>query len=276
MGNKVIHELGEVMTAWERSSQGQRGLKQLANSYILKRQYKEVVAITERMLLMEPQNYEALYLAAAAYSYLNNAQKAFELAQQVVKIKPDYIGAYMFMAFYYGKKSMLREKMGMLEKVVCFGEKLYGGSFENDLVSEAWLQLAIVHLALGNISACKKAYLKRGVTEKRLAKKCKSYSSYLMCSNYDVALSDVEMLAEHKKYNEFFVDIKPYHQVKSGFKKKLRIGYISPDFYEHVVMYFTKPLLWGYNPKKFEVFCYRKGESDEKTAQLCKAPEWRA
>ena len=272
MDVKLMREIEQARQAVARDPQDQKALKYLANLYMLQGQYKEVLVLSERMLIVDPQNYEALYMAAMAYFYLDDAATAFELALQVVKIKPDYIGAYMSMAFYYGQKSMLREKMAMLEKVVCLGEKIYGSSFENDLVSEAWLQLAIAHVALGNISACKKAYLKRGVTKKLLAEKCKAYSSYLMCSNYDAALSNAEMLAEHKKYNDFFKDVKPYPQAKPVLKKKLRIGYISPDFYEHVVMYFAEPLLWNYNPEKFAVFCYRKGKKDEKTAQLCNAP----
>ncbi len=38
--------------------------------------------------------------------------------------------------------------------------------------------------------------------------------------------------------------------------RRLRIGYVSPDFRRHSVSYFVEPLLAGHDPDTVEVFCY--------------------
>ena len=38
--------------------------------------------------------------------------------------------------------------------------------------------------------------------------------------------------------------------------RKLRIGYVSPDFQKHSVAYFFEPLLKAHKRENIEVFCY--------------------
>ncbi len=38
--------------------------------------------------------------------------------------------------------------------------------------------------------------------------------------------------------------------------RRLRIGYVSGDFYNHSVAYFIEPILEKHNKEKFEIFCY--------------------
>lgn len=51
-----------------------------------------------------------------------------------------------------------------------------------------------------------------------------------------------------------------------NFSRKLRIGYISPDFRLHAAAYFFLPLLRDFDKKKFEVTCYAAGRRDRTTA----------
>lgn len=51
--------------------------------------------------------------------------------------------------------------------------------------------------------------------------------------------------------------------------RRLRIGYVSPDFYRHSVSYFMEPLLERHDRRAFEVWCYFTGSiTDEVTARL--------
>ncbi len=52
-------------------------------------------------------------------------------------------------------------------------------------------------------------------------------------------------------------------------ERRLRVGYISPDFRRHSVSYFVEPLLAGHNPDTVEVFCYSDvAQPDVVTARL--------
>lgn len=59
--------------------------------------------------------------------------------------------------------------------------------------------------------------------------------------------------------------------------KKLRIGYVSPDFRAHSVAYFIEPLLELHDRTQVEVFCYYSGSrTDEVTERLReRADGWR-
>lgn len=251
----------------------QQEWKRLANEYLQCKNYLQVIAVTEKLIKLDKSNYEALYMQAAAYLYLDENEKAFELAKKVVEINPHYIGAYMAMAFYYDKKLLLQENIAVLEKVIRLNENkskiTSGGSHvECDLVSQAWQQLAVSNLLLGNISVAQKAYLKASEMKQGFIGKVEEYSGYLMCTNYDLTFSDEAMFYEHSKFNQFFSNIKEYEHSNIQKKSKLRIGYISPDFRQHAVVFYCYAFLSYYDKEKFEIVCYYKGESDITTEQL--------
>ncbi|HVY05047.1 MAG TPA: tetratricopeptide repeat protein [Burkholderiales bacterium] len=49
---------------------------------------------------------------------------------------------------------------------------------------------------------------------------------------------------------------------RSTSRKKLRIGYLSPDFREHLNAYLLRPLIALHDRSRFEVFCYSTGPAD--------------
>lgn len=52
-------------------------------------------------------------------------------------------------------------------------------------------------------------------------------------------------------------------------KRKLRVGYFTPDFRKHAVMYFFEPLLEMHDRSRFEIFCYPcTRQTDEVTERL--------
>ena len=61
--------------------------------------------------------------------------------------------------------------------------------------------------------------------------------------------------------------------------RRLRIGYVSPDFRNHAVSYFFEPLLTAHDQTRFEIFCYachNAHESDSTTDRLRRVAEhWR-
>lgn len=94
------------------------------------------------------------------------------------------------------------------------------------------------------------------------------YSNYLFNLHY-LPISKEEYFHAHEQYNELFKHIEPFVHSKSYKKKnKLRIGYISPDFRNHVVLRFTYVMLTAYDKNSFEVYCYSTGREDEYSSAL--------
>ena len=101
------------------------------------------------------------------------------------------------------------------------------------------------------------------------------YSNYLFNLNYLADISLDEISAEHLKYNDFFQNIKPYkHEFKP--KGKIRVGYISPDLREHVVLNFSYAFFNNYDKSVFEVYCYAYGKEDDYSLDIKnKVDNWR-
>lgn len=77
-------------------------------------------------------------------------------------------------------------------------------------------------------------------------------------------------------YAELFRDVQPYIHYGRRKKNKIRIGYISGDFCEHVMLYFIWPFLAGFDSSQFEVYVYNLGKHDQYSAFLQSlVTEWR-
>lgn len=88
------------------------------------------------------------------------------------------------------------------------------------------------------------------------------FGGYLMCYNSQ-DVSQKFVYEEHLKYNDFFSEVEGYSHARPRQHKKLRIGYISPDFCSHVMSNFVWPFLASFNRDKFEVYAYTLSKSDQ-------------
>src|SRR5262249_51318243 len=71
-------------------------------------------------------------------------------------------------------------------------------------------------------------------------------------------------------------EIRP-HSNDRAIDRRLRIGYVSPNFRDHCQAFFTMPLLSSHDHQSVEIFCYSDVmRPDEITARLREyAEEWR-
>ena len=72
-----------------------------------------------------------------------------------------------------------------------------------------------------------------------------------------------------EKYQTFFDDITPIERA-SVRHKKIRVGYISPDFRQHAVANFVEPFIKNFDADHFQVTCYQTTRGDDVTDRLKK------
>jgi len=85
------------------------------------------------------------------------------------------------------------------------------------------------------------------------------HSNFLFNLHYLPNLDPHMLFAEHEKWGRIHAPIrmaKVSHSNVPDPDRRLRIGYISPDFCTHPVAYFFEPLLDGHDPEAVEVFGY--------------------
>src|SRR5258708_29197615 len=68
------------------------------------------------------------------------------------------------------------------------------------------------------------------------------------------------ILQEYRRWNRQHVqplagEIKPHLNDRDS-NRRLRIGYVSPDFREHVLSFYHGPLLSNHEHANFDIFCY--------------------
>jgi len=83
-----------------------------------------------------------------------------------------------------------------------------------------------------------------------------AYSNLLLQLNYSATLGAAEIFADHQRFGEAFARRFQVPVPDPAWPRRLRVGYLSPDFRDHVVMRFFEPILANHDKERFEVFLY--------------------
>lgn len=260
--------------------------------------YRELVASFERNHFNAATPYAAL-----GYVLLN--QKKFEDAERVlrrsVKLNPDLLEAYANLAAVYrfterwrlcitASKMALRLEPKHLESLLNLAEaqketRQYGLSVQNFLLAlsldkdsiEARKGLASNYVSLGETSVCLPMFRKILEMDPALWP-LKSYMLFAM--QYEPTLSNQEVLDEHLAYGKITREkIGPPY---AGFAnagpegRRLKIGYMSSDFKEHVVMRFVEEVFAAHDRNRFEVILITTSQKEDKHTSRIRsyADEW--
>ena len=99
-----------------------------------------------------------------------------------------------------------------------------------------------------------------------------AHGNLLLSLNYDDRISQKDIFDESRRWDEAHgaprSGRRRSHANSRDAERRLRIGYVSPDFREHSVSYFLGPLIAGHDRSRFEVFCYAEvTHPDDTTAR---------
>ncbi len=142
---------------------------------------------------------------------------------------------------------------------------------------ELKLDFAEAHGNLGN-ALRDQGKLEEAVAACRRALKLKldfaeAHSNLIVTMNYDARVTPDEIFAESRDWDARHAApraerIRPLHNPPDP-ERRLRLGYVSPDFRTHSVSYFVEPLLADHDRDAVEVFCYAEvPRPDQVTARL--------
>jgi predicted O-linked N-acetylglucosamine transferase (SPINDLY family) len=81
-------------------------------------------------------------------------------------------------------------------------------------------------------------------------------NSLLFTLNYSDRHDAATIAEEHRAFGRRHARPGPPAPTDRRWPRRLRIGYLSPDFRRHVVMTFLEPVLERHDREKFEVFCF--------------------
>ena len=105
---------------------------------------------------------------------------------------------------------------------------------------------------------------------------CKQISNAILAANSSEKFSDADFQKLYDRYKKYLTDIKPYPR-KFYNHKKIRVGYLSNDFYCHPVIKWAWTLIYKLDKNFFETYCYSARKNfDIVTEHVSKTVEnWR-
>jgi protein O-GlcNAc transferase len=228
----------------------------------------EAVVLYRRALQAEPDSPEAHNNLGDALAKQGQLDEAVAVYHQALRIKPDLATAH------YGLGIALQNKGHLDEAVAAYGRAL---------------ELQPEHLeALNNLGNALKdrGELDEAISSYRRALKVRPghagvHSNVIYTLHFHPGGGRGRIAEEHQNWNRQFSDpLKPFVQPHANDRnpnRRLRVGYVSPDFLDHAIARFALPLLEHHDRERFEILCYsgvvRPNSMTERFRAL--AGEWR-
>ncbi|MBW1895285.1 MAG: tetratricopeptide repeat protein, partial [Deltaproteobacteria bacterium] len=167
--------------------------------------------------------------------------------RKALTIKPDYVEAHSNLGTVLIAQGRLEEAAAGYRKALAIKPDF----------AEAHNNLGNVLIEQGRLEEAAAGYRKALAIKPDFVE---AHSNLLFCLNYFPSISRKDIYNESLKWDHQHAKKiprkEPVYANKKEKERKLRIGYVSPDFRNHSVHYFFEPLLKTHNKENVEVYCY--------------------
>jgi protein O-GlcNAc transferase len=245
---------------------------------------------------IKPDYAEVYYNLGLLLAEQGKPEEAVSNFHAALEIKPDFADVYIGIGNVLNSQSMLKEAVLWFQKGINhqpnnvaaynnMGSALhnqdqldeaiacYGKALEIDPKKAATLNnMGLVLQDQGKLKEAGEYFRRALKIDPNLVR---AYSNFLLSLLYDSEYDLDYIFGEHKKWNDFYG--RPSMRRSAPFMnspkqdRRLRIGYVSPDFRDHSCAWFIEPLLEFHNRDKVEVFCYGEiRNEDNVTARIKK------
>ncbi len=227
----------------------------------------EALAHLERAVRLAPGMAEAHNSLGGVLQQAGRFEEAERSYRQAIQIRPEYATAYNNMAGVFLTQGRLGEAAAAYRKSLSL----------QPAFADAQHSLGVVLTQMGDIEAALDCYRSALRLNPRHAT---AHSCLLFALNNDAAREPAELAAEHRRWEEIHAQgIAPateHCNVREP-ERKLRVGYVSPDFRDHSVAYFIDDILACHDSTAVETICYADVlRPDDRTARLRRlAGTWR-
>ena len=263
-------------------------------------QHARSVDCLRRALELRSGDIQILYNLGIALRGSGNVEAALGAFQKVVKFQPDFRDAGACLAHAYSTLGRLDESEDAFRKALRYqpgNAELHSnlGSVlqAKGLVDEAvacYKQALQINPNLPAYDSFGSALTGQGKFDEALAAyreglrrqpgNVRVHSNLLLTLNYIPDVTPEALYKEHCRWGELHGNppgrIK-FHKNQRDPERRLRVGYVSPDFRTHSVACYIEPLLASHHREKVDVFCYslvpRPDETTERLRAL--ADHWR-
>lgn len=218
----------------------------------------EAIDHCQKGIESRPNDPELWFQLSVAYYLQGLRIEAVEAARAAVELNPEYAQARNNLGVALVDEGFFDDGRELLEKLLATGHE----------TAQLQSNLGIVYRDHGRIDDAIAA-ARRAI---ELAPDDKAfYTNYLFTLNYKEGYGAPLLFDAHRSYGARFA--KPYVDppIDRSWPRRLRVGYVSPDFRNHVVACFVEPILAHHDRSRVEVFCYYIHRTEDNVTERLRA-----
>jgi protein O-GlcNAc transferase len=205
---------------------------------------------------IQPENPAAFSNLGLVLHTLGKLEEAVINYKKAILIKPDFAEAY------YNLGITLNEQLKLDEAVINYKKAI---SINPDF-ERAYYNLGIVFHEQGKLDKAIVSYKKAIEINPGFEK---PYQRLIYELTFVDGVTGGEVLAQARKWGllrDSTAKITKHNNIVDP-QRRLRIGYVSPDFKEHAVAYLLEPLIANHNSQKVEIYCYAEVNKPDKVTE---------
>lgn len=232
--------------AVRRKPDSPEALNNLGNVLRTQNHMEEARACFERALAASPDYFEAWLNLGAVLRELGLTEEAVTACRETLRRRPDSAEAQNNLG------NVLKEQGRIEEAQTSFREAI---RLQPDL-AQPYMNLAGTLKDQGRLeealSLCRKAMLMDPKSDS-------PFSNFFFYLHYDDLCEPETMFEEHRRWGERYGALTAAaeeHTNDRSPERRLRVGYLSPDFRRHSVAFFVEPVVAAHHRSEVEVYCY--------------------
>jgi protein O-GlcNAc transferase len=253
LGNAFIH-LGRVdeamvchQKALELKPNDASAQLNMGNGYRRQRRLNEAVTCYLNAIALKPDFAEAYNNLGLTFTDQGNPDAAMECYQTAIAVQPEYAEAHNNLGVAFRERGRLDDAMACFQKAIALKADF----------ADAFINFGIGFKGKGELDHALTCYQAALAYQPGYAY---AHHSLLLAMQYSASHTPEEVFAAHLRFSEQFepalksrwlMHVQPRDPLK-----RLKIGYVSPDFCSHPVAYFIEPVLACHDKSQVEVFCY--------------------
>ena len=240
----------------------------LGNAFQEKKQFDKSISYYEQAIQINPADVTAYMNLGILFLNTNQHGEAREYFSTALQINPNLYQAYDYMGL-----SLIMEN-NFDKAMECYRSSL----LINPNSAMTLVRLGYILARQGNLNEAEKVYKHALEVDPN---NIDAYEAVAWNMLYNPQHDQRAIFYEHLRIAKKFADplsvfVSP-HTNQRIVSRKLRIGYVSPDFKRHPVACFIEPVLSTHNRDNFEVFCYSNVDTQDDITERIKkyADQWR-
>jgi len=269
---RAAGRMDEAIEAFGKAAASQPGnaaaWHQLGDLLRVRGRLPEAVQAFEKELAVAPNNAEAYNFLGVTLAAMAEAPQAMEAFRKSLDLRPDNADAHNNLAAILAADGQLEQAIAEYRKAIELRPD-FPGAYSN----------------LGNLlKDCNRLEEALALFRKALQlnpELAQAHDNLLFALFVHPTMEPREIFLQHVQWNRQHAaplagQIQKHDNDPSP-NRRLRIGYVSPDFREHSVAFFVENLLANHDPAQVEIFCYAElSRPDLATARFQQlARQWR-